>query len=78
MKGLKITFLERQSQKQPPTEINMSQEEKKLVDTEVQELLRKRAITPAQGSKDQFSNNIFLRLKKDCRFSPIINLTKLR
>ena len=27
-------------------------EDKKLVDTEVQELLRKRAITPAQGSKD--------------------------
>ena len=51
VKGLNITFVEKPSQKQPPKEINVS-EGKKLVDTEVQELLRKRAITPAQGSKD--------------------------
>ena len=77
MKGLKIPFLEKPSQNQSQTEIKMSQEEKKLVDIEVQELLRKGTITPARGSKDQFVSNIFLRPKKDGRFRPIINLKKL-
>ena len=77
MKGLKIPFLERPSQNQSQTEIKMSQEEKKLVDIEVQELLRKGIITPARGSKDQFVSNIFLRPNKDGRFRPITNLKKL-
>ena len=77
VKGLKIQFLERPSQNQLQTEIKMSQEEKKLVDIEVQELLRKGTITPARASKDQFVSNIFLRPKKDGRFRPIINLKKL-
>ena len=75
-KGLKIPFLERPSQNQPQTEIKMSREEKRLVETEVQELLRKGAITPARGSMDQFISNIFLRPKKDDRFRPIINLNQ--
>ena len=41
MKGLKIPFLERPGQKQRPTVIKMSQEEKKSMDTEIYELLRK-------------------------------------
>ena len=77
MKGLQIPFLERSSRRQPPTEIKMSQEEKNLVDTEVQELLRKGAITPARVSKDQFDSSIFLRPKKDGRFCPIINFKRL-
>ena len=77
VKGLKIPFLERPSQKQPSTQIKLSQEEKELVDTEVQELLRKGATRPARGSKDQFVSNIFLRLKNGGRFRPIINLKKL-
>ena len=64
VKGLKIQFLERPSQKQPLAETKMSLEEKKLVNTEVQELFRKGAITPAQVSEDQFVSNIFLRQKR--------------
>ena len=45
--------------------------------TEVQELLRKGAITPAQVSEDQFVSNIFLRPKRDKRFHLILNLKKL-
>ena len=37
---------------------NVSEEEK-LVDSEVEELLRKGAITPARVSEDQFASNIF-------------------
>ena len=77
VKSLKIQFLERPSQKQPLAETKMSLEEKKLVNTEVQELLRKGAITPAQVSEDQFVSNIFLRLKEDGCFHLIINLKKL-
>ena len=55
----------------------MSLEEEKLVDTEVQELLRKGAITLARVSEDQFVGNIFLRPKKEGRFRPIINLIKI-
>ena len=40
LKHLKITFLERSYQKQPVLEIKMSREGQKLVETEVQELLR--------------------------------------
>ena len=76
MKGLKIQFLERPSQKQPRAETKMSLEEK-LVDSEIQELLRKGAITPTRVSEDQFVSNIFLRPKKDGRFRPIINSKKL-
>ena len=57
--GLKIQFLERPNQKQPPTETKMSLEEEKLVDSEVEELLRKGTITPARVSEDQFAKNIF-------------------
>ena len=77
VKSLKIQFLERPSQKEPPAERKMSLEEEKLVGTEVQELLRKGAITPAQVSEDQFVSNIFLRPKRDNRFHLIINLKKL-
>ena len=76
VKGLKIQFLERPNQKQPPAETKMSLEEK-LVDSEVQELLRKGAITPTRVSEDQFVSNIFLRPKKDGRFRPIINSKKI-
>ena len=74
VKSLKIQFLERPSQKEPPAERKMSLEEEKLVGTEVQELLRKGAITPAQVSEDQFVSNIFLRPKRDKRFHLILNL----
>ena len=57
--GLEIQFLERPNQKQPPTETKMSLEEEKLVDSEVEELLRKGTITPARVSEDQFAKNIF-------------------
>ena len=77
VKGLKIPFLERPSQKQPPTEIKMSQEENKLVDTEVQELLRKGTITPAGGSKDQFVSNIFSETEKIRSFSPDYKFEKM-
>ena len=55
----------------------MSREEKKLVGTEVQELLRKGAITLSGGSKDQFVSKIFMGAKKDGHFRPIINLKQL-
>ena len=45
--------------------------------TEVQELLRKGAITPAWVSEDQYVSNIFLRPERDGRFHLIINLKKL-
>ena len=76
--SLKIQFLERQNQKQPPAETKMPLEDEKIVDTEVQKLLRKVAITPAQVSKDQFVSNIFLRPKKDGCFHQIIYLKKIR
>ena len=50
----------------------MSQEDKKLVDTKIQGLLRKGEITPARGSKEQFVCNNFLRPEKDGHFRLII------
>ena len=56
----------------------MSLDEENLLDTEVQELLRKCAIIPARVSEDQFASNIFSETeKKNGRFRPIINLKKL-
>ena len=56
----------------------MSLDEENLLDTEVQELLRKCAIIPARVSEDQFVSNIFSETeKKNGRFRSIINLKKL-
>ena len=56
----------------------MSLDEENLLDTEVQELLRKCAIIPARVSEDQFASNIFSETeKKKWSFSPDYKFEKI-
>lgn len=57
--------------------INMSKEEKKLVDIEVINLLGKGAIQQTTPVEGQVISSIFLREKKDKSQRPILNLKKL-
>ena len=75
LKHLKITFLERSYQKQPVLEIKMSREGQKLVETEVQELLREQGHL-LRVQRINFSA-MFLRPKKDGCFRPAMNLENL-
>ena len=48
-----------------------------LVEQEIQELLRKGAITCINHCKSKFVSNLLLREKNDGRYRPIINLKSL-
>lgn len=48
-----------------------------LIDSEVNDLLKKGAIAPTLEEKGQFISNIFLVKKKNNKYRPVINLKKL-
>ena len=60
-----------------PNEIHFNEEETKIVDFEVEELLKKGAIVPSEWECDQFLSNIFVVKKPNGKFRPIINLKAL-
>ena len=57
--GYQLEFLEIPSQLKPPTPFNLSKEEERLVDLEVEKLLRKGATEKVEPCENQFLSNIF-------------------
>ena len=55
----------------------MSKEETKLVDQEIQEMLRKTVISLTKESEDQLLSTLFLVRTKDGGDRPLIHLKKL-
>ena len=74
VEGLKLEFLEEPKQNSPPFVAKMTSEKKQLMEQEIQDMLRKGAITPVKPRRDQFLSSVFLREKKDGSQRPIINL----
>ena len=75
--GYKFEFISKPIQKVVPKPIEFSVEKSKIVDEEISDLLRKGAISVSKFEKDQFISNIFLVAKKNGKFRPVINLSKL-
>ena len=57
-----------------PNEISFSEEQRKSVDFEIQELLNLGAIVHSEWEENQYVSNIFIVPKPNGRFRPIINL----
>ena len=79
LEGYRIPFI-----RPPPLQIpnidkkvSMSTEKRKLVDTEVKEMLSKRAIRLVKSISPSYLSNLFLVPKKDGGYRPIINLKPL-
>ena len=79
IKGYKIEFSKKPFQKFIPRKRNskFSMKETELIDNEICELLKKKAIAPSAVEKDQFISEIFLVKKKNGKFRPVINLKNL-
>jgi hypothetical protein len=60
-----------------PTFSHFSKDEVKLIDNEVQKLIKKGAITEVTHCKNEFISNIFLVPKKTRDFRPVISLKLL-
>ena len=75
--GYCIEFEKEPFQANIPNEIKFSEEQKKCVDFEIQELLKKGAIVQSEWEQNQFISNIFIVPKPNGRFRPIINLKYL-
>ena len=75
--GYCIEFEKKPFQANIPNEIKLSEEQKKCVDIEIQELLKKGAIVQSEWEQNQFISNIFIVPKPNGRFIPIINLKYL-
>lgn len=60
-----------------PKEINFNTEEMSIIDSEVEDLLKKGAIAPSVEESDQFISNIFVVKKPNGKYRPIINLKEL-
>ena len=61
--GYQLDFIEIPHQQKPRTPFNLSKEEEKLVDLEVEKLLRKGSIEEVEPCKNQFLSNIFRRVE---------------
>lgn len=75
--GYKIEFDETPFQYKIPLPIKFNQKQTEIIDQEVLELLNKRAISKSKFETNQFISNIFIVEKKNGKFRPVINLTKL-
>ena len=64
-------------QSNPPYPFNMSKEEERPVDLEVQNPLAKGAIDICSPDPNQFISNIFTILKKDGGRRPVVNMREL-
>ena len=77
VKGYEIPILVEPFQEKSLHQIKMSSAEKQLVDSEIEEMLKKGAILKVDPVNGQFLSNLFLVDKKDGRHRPVINLKKL-
>jgi len=77
-KGFKIDFLSLPIQKKAPNEFVMTEEQELVLDTEVQELIKKGAIRVWSGKMEElFLANLFTVPKKGGTWRPVLNLTNL-
>lgn len=77
VKGYKLEFDENPFQKVIPNPIRFNEDECKLIDSEVSDLLEKGAIKETVHEQGEFISNIFLVKKKNGKFRPVINLKHL-
>lgn len=75
--GYKIVFDENPVQNRIPGEIPFNNEEKDLVQAEVQNMLKLGAIVPSEHETDEFISTIFIVPKPGGKFRPVINLKYL-
>ena len=75
--GYQIDFDSCPVQQHIPREIPFSDNEKMLVDIEIQTLLKKGAIVPSFHEEGQFISTIFIVPKPNGKFRPVINLKYL-
>ena len=75
--GYQLDFIEIPHQQKPPTPFNLSKEEEKLVDLEVEKLLRKGAKEEVEPCKNQFLWNIFTMPKKGGGRRPVVDMRDL-
>ena len=74
VQGYHIKFDSIPFQSQFPKEIQFQEEERKIVDIEIAELVRKGAIVESSSERGQYISNIFVVPKPNGKFRPIINL----
>ncbi len=77
IQGVKIEFVTKPVQLNPPSELKVSSSEGSIVNTEINKLLQKGVIEPCYPEAEQFISKIFLRPKKDGTFRVILNLKEL-
>ena len=75
--GYHLEFVSLPHQAKLHTSPNFSKDEVKLIDDEVQKLIKKGAITEVTHCTNEFISNIFLVPKKTGDFRPVINLKPL-
>ena len=75
--GYCIEFDSEPFQNKIPKEISFSEVQKRCVDFEIQELLKKGAIVHSEWEENQYVSNIFIVPKPNGRYRPIINLKYL-
>ena len=72
--GLRISLEDNPSCHNITPQIYMSESEKKIIDTEIQKLLRKQVIKVSSYSEGNFVSSIFTRTKPDGSVRIILNL----
>ena len=75
--GYQLDFSEIPHQQKPPTPFNLSEEEERLVDLEVEKLLRKGAMEEVEPCENQFLSNIFTIPKKGGERRPVVDMRDL-
>ena len=75
--GYHLEFARQPVQSVLPKSPPFNQAKIQLIDTEVEELLLKRAVTRVAACKEEFISNIFLVPKKTGDMRPVINLKPL-
>ena len=75
--GYQLDFSEIPHQQKPPTPLNVSKKEERLVDLEVEKLLRKGAIEEVEPCENQFLSNIFMIPKKGGERRPVVDMKDL-
>ena len=75
--GYQLDCSEIPHQQKPPTPFNLSEEEERLVDLEVEKLLRKGAIEEVEPCENQFLSNIFTIPKKGGERRPVVDMRDL-
>ena len=77
VQGFRLPLLQTPVQSKPLPEIHLAADQTALIMTEVEELIRKGAISPALQAPGGFVSELFLVPKKDGGFRPVINLKAL-